>query len=517
MNGKSFVWGQTSAWFARLASIECFYRAANSKNASRRSSDEENPVISDLHSADRKLHPVYCPPTMESLNPSGYTAVLKNRNFLALWLAQVLSNTALTGSFFLQLILIEQDTASSAHLGAVIIAFSLPAVLLSALAGMIVDRVPKKTILVASNGLRVLTGAALAILAAFLLTKRVNDALFLVAIYILVFVTSAIGQFFAPAEGSTIPLLVRSENLLPANSLFTMTFTASQILGMVILAPLGVKTIGIVPSLWIAVAMYLLATIFVVLLPHDRPVRVAAIDGVSTVRTAWIEIREGWQFALSQRGVFVALLQLSLVSAMTMILAMLAPGYAARVLGLQPEDAIYVFWPAGIGMLLASILVGRFGQRVPREMLASIGIVGMAMAMGGLAWVGSGTIVFRMPLFIGHPELMISTTMWVMIFSLLAGMMMASINIPAQTIVQERSSDELRGRVLAVQFTLANLVGIPPMLFLGNLADIFGIPSVTIAIALAIAMVALLNVAWAIAHFRSARTSPPISDTSVPR
>jgi MFS family permease len=454
---------------------------------------------------------------MESLNPSGYTAVLKNRNFLALWLAQLLSNTALTGSFFLQLILIERDTASSAHLGAVIIAFSLPAVLLSALAGMVVDRVPKKTILVASNGLRVLTGAALAILAAFLLTKQVNDALFLVTIYILVFITSAIGQFFAPAEGATIPLLVRSENLLPANSLFTMTFTASQVLGMVILAPLGVKTIGIVASLWVAVAMYIIATLLVVFLPRDCPVRVIAINGASALRTAWNEIREGWNFAIGHRGVFVALLQLSLVSALTMILAMLAPGYAARVLGLQPEDAIYVFWPAGIGMLLASILVGRFGYRAPREMLASIGIVGMALAMSGLAWVGSGTIVFHMPLFIGHPELMITTSMWVMIFSLSAGMMMALINIPAQTIVQERSTDALRGRVLAVQFTLANLVGIPPMLFLGNLADNFGIPSVTIAIAAAIGLVALFNVAWALVHFRSVNRSPNPSDTPAPR
>ena len=63
---------------------------------------------------------------MESINPTGYTVVLQNRNFRAIWLAQVLSNTALNGSFFLQLILIEQVTGSSAHLGAVIIAFSLP-------------------------------------------------------------------------------------------------------------------------------------------------------------------------------------------------------------------------------------------------------------------------------------------------------------------------------------------------------------------------------------------------------
>jgi len=442
---------------------------------------------------------------MGSLNPSGYTVVLKNRNFLALWMAQVLSNTALNGSFFLQLVLIEEVTGSSAHLAAVIVAFSLPAVLLSALAGLVVDRISKKTILISSNALRMVTGAALAILAAFLLYNKLSEAVFLTAIYLLVFLTSAIGQFFAPAEGSTIPLLVHSENLMPANSLFTLTFIASQILGMVFLAPLGVKTLGIVGSLWTAVALYLGATVLVALIPRDQPVRAEAIDGVSALRRAWNEIREGWHFAITHRAIFIALLQLALVSALTMLMAMLAPGYAARVLGLRAEDAIYVFWPAGVGMLLASILIGRFGHRVPREILASIGMIGVAVGLAGMAWAGSGSIFFGKPLFVGHPELMLTTSAMVMFFSLIVGMTMAAINIPAQTVVQERSSDAVRGRVFAVQFTLSNAVGIPPMLFVGNLADIFGIPLVTFAVAVMIATLAIANLSWVISVTRQAR------------
>jgi MFS family permease len=432
---------------------------------------------------------------MESLYPRGYTAVLKSRNFLALWMAQVLSNTALNGSFFLQLILIEEVTGSSAQLAAVILAFSLPAVLLSAFAGLVVDRVPKKWILVASNGLRVIAGAVLAFLASFLLTQKLNEMLFLIAIYVLVFLLSAIGQFFAPAEGSLIPLLVRSENLLAANSLFTITFIASQILGLVILAPLGIKTIGIVGSLWIAVATYVAATVLVGVIPRDHTARTMAIDGVSALRRAWNEIREGWHFAITHRGILVALLQLALVSTLTMIMAMLAPGYAARVLGLSPEDAIVVFWPSGAGMLLASVAIGRFGHSVPREGLASIGMFALGLALTGLAWAGGGGTLTG-PLFRDHPELVLSTSAMVMIFSLITGAAMAIINIPAQTVVQERSHDALRGRVLAVQFTLSNALGILPMLFVGNLADIFGIPRVTFAIAALIGLLAVLNLVW---------------------
>ncbi len=441
---------------------------------------------------------------LDSIRAHGFTAVLRNPYFLALWAAEIFSNTALNGAFFLQIVLIEESTKSSAQLAAVILAFSLPAVLLSAVAGLLVDRIPKKHILIASNALRVVTGAALALLASSLLANHVSEAIFLIAIYTLVFLASAIGQFFAPAEGALIPLIVSKKNLLPANSLFTITLTASQVLGIVILAPLGIKTIGIVGSLWAAAALYAIATLLVAFVPRDEPAQKNHFDGLSAAQRAWNEIREGWQYALGHRAIFVAVLQLSLVSMMTMIMAMLAPGYAARVLGLSAEDATVVFWPAGLGIFFASILVGRFGHYISREYLAALGMIALALALVGLAWAGGGIGPFDVPLFRGHPELLLNTTAFVMIFALGIGLTMAMINIPAQTIVQEKAEDAVRGRVLAVQFTLSNAFAIPPMLFVGNLADRIGIPQITVGISIFIGLVAAANLVWAIAQNRTA-------------
>ncbi len=445
---------------------------------------------------------------LDSIRAHGFTAVLRNPYFLALWAAEIFSNTALNGAFFLQIVLIEESTKSSAQLAAVILAFSLPAVLLSAVAGLLVDRIPKKHILIASNALRVVTGAALALLASSLLANHVSEAIFLIAIYTLVFLASAIGQFFAPAEGALIPLIVSKKNLLPANSLFTITLTASQVLGIVILAPLGIKTIGIVGSLWAAAALYAIATLLVAFVPRDEPAQKNHFDGLSAAQRAWNEIREGWQYALGHRAIFVAVLQLSLVSMMTMIMAMLAPGYAARVLGLSAEDATVVFWPAGLGIFFASILVGRFGHYISREYLAALGMIALALALVGLAWAGGGIGPFDVPLFRGHPELLLNTTAFVMIFALGIGLAMAMINIPAQTIVQEKAEDAVRGRVLAVQFTLSNAFAIPPMLFVGNLADRIGIPQITVGISIFIGLVAAANLVWAIGQNR---TAPAIS------
>lgn len=445
---------------------------------------------------------------LDTLEQRGFLPVLRNSNFLALWLAEVFSTTALNGAFFLQIVLIESVTQSSAQLAAVILAFTLPGVLFSAMAGIVVDRVPKKYILIGSNALRVMTGAALALLASSLLANRVSEAVFLAEIYLLVFLTSAIGQFFTPAEGAIIPAIIPKENLLPANSLFTITLTATQVLGIVVLAPLGIKTIGIVNSLWVAVGLYLLATIAVAFVPRGEPPRKNHFDGLSAAQRAGKEIREGWAYAFGHRPIFIAVLQLSLVSIMTFVMATLAPGYAARVLGLNPEDATVVFWPAGLGIFVASFLVGRFGHGVRRELLAALGIAGLAVALGALAWAGGGVGPLDVPLFRGHPEFLISTTALVMLSSLGIGLMMATINIPAQTIIQERADDAVRGRVFAVQFAVANALVIPPMLSIGFLADRYGIPQITWSIAVFIALCSVVNLAWAIWTGRP----KPISD-----
>ena len=97
---------------------------------------------------------------MTSTTKSGFGAVLSNRNFRALWLAQLLAQTAQHAIHFIQMVLVEQLTGSAMHIGFTILAFSLPGVLFSPIAGITVDRFSKKWILVGSNVIRVLFAAS---------------------------------------------------------------------------------------------------------------------------------------------------------------------------------------------------------------------------------------------------------------------------------------------------------------------------------------------------------------------
>ncbi|MGC8838251.1 MAG: MFS transporter [Anaerolineae bacterium] len=417
----------------------------------------------------------------------GFASVLANRHFLRLWMAQALSQTAQNGIHFVQMVLIERLTGSSTHMGLMILAFSLPGVLFSAIAGVVVDRLPKKWILVGSNLLRVFT------VSSYLLFLRVLDGWqLLVVLYIITFVSSSIGQFFSPAEAASIPLLVGREGLLAANALFNLTLTLAQVAGLMVLAPLGVKLVGEAGSFAGVALLYLTAAILVSGLPKDTPPGRRA-SAQSAYRRAWQELREGWQFIASHPGVYLPMAHLTLIATLVMIMAMLAPGFAARVLGMRPEDAIFIFAPAGAGMLLATFVAGRYGHLVRRETVANVGLPLIALGFAALGWVSRGHLQEMQPLFSMYPELTFSVTTAFMGLALLLGFAMALVNIVAQTALQERSPAEVRGRVYAVQFLMANLVAIPPLLTAGGLADLIGIPRVSAILAGAVVVVWLAS------------------------
>lgn len=405
----------------------------------------------------------------------GYLPVLRNPNFLKLWIAQILSLMGLQSLLLLSVILIDKVGQSGIQTAGAIVAFSLPAVVFGPIAGVILDRVSKKTILVVSNGARVGTQGLLAVLAYLGLNQAIDPLLFVVLIYVTIFLTSATGQFFAPAEGATIPLLVKREELFAANSLFTLTIVAIQVLALVIYVPISVKWFGIIGALASLAVFYVASTVLLLLLPRDEVTKRVKRKGESGVQRAWREIGDGWKFTIKFKAVLIAILQFSLVFTVISVLGELAPGYANRVLGLAAEDAVFVFAPAGVGIVVASLFVVRFGQNLPRYVLPIAGMVVMGlglMGMGALGLNGVNALKTQFQIL----GFMLNATWLIGLIAPLVGIGIALVLIPAQTAVQEGATDEVRGRVLTVQLTLANALSIPLLVAAGGLSDLFGIP-----------------------------------------
>ena len=417
------------------------------------------------------------------LQPSkgGFGPVLANRHFRALWMAQWLAQTSQHAIHFIQMVLIEQLTGSSVHLGLTILAFTLPGVIFSPVAGVVVDRFPKKWVLVASNLIRV--GLATSYL---LVLTTLHGPWELLAIYLLTFLTATLAQFFSPAEASTIPLLVGEERLMAANSLFTLTMVLSQVIGLLILGPLAVGIFRVQGGFGVIAVMYLMAAGLVSTIPTDRqlmaaveaPLAAMYDESLSGWRRFWLEFKAGLQFVSGQRRLQAAMTHLVTITTLVMVMAMMAPGYAARVLGMSAQSAVIVFAPAEAGMLLASGLVGRWGY-----LLRRVGFGYLSLTLAGLSFWALGLLSLEynrllQPILRVYPHAAFSLTTATMALGFVLGLCLSAANILAQTMLQQYTPAQLRGRVFSVQFMLNNLVGIPPMLALGGIADAIGIPRV---------------------------------------
>jgi MFS family permease len=432
----------------------------------------------------------------------GFGAVLGNRHFRALWLAQLLAQTSQHAIHFIQLVLVEQLTGSAMQIGITILAFTVPGILFSPVAGVLVDRVPKKWILFGSNMLRVVFA-----LSYIPIISQLDGTPRLLAIYAVTFLTATVAQFFAPAEGATIPMLVGEKHLIAANSLFTLTLGVAQVLGLMVLGPVSINFLRVEGGFIVLAALYLLASLAVARLPVDRPERQTE-SALSGWQQLWGDIRESLQFIRGQRRIQAAITQLVTITTLIMIMAMLAPGYAARVLGMSAGNAVIVLAPAGVGMLLAIGLTGRWGYVLRRTGFTYIGLIIAGLAFAGMGWVALSYNTLMAPILRLYPNAAFSLTSATLALAFVLGLCLAGVNILAQTLVQAESPPYIRGRVLAMQFTLSNLVGIPPLLALGGLADTIGIPRAMEIVGLGAVALALLSVVIARLPVRPDATKP---------
>ena len=415
----------------------------------------------------------------------GFVTLLKKRDFLRLWLAQLISMTILNASNYALLVLIEEVTGSTTLVGLAIICFSIPAVIFGAPAGVYVDRMNKRRVLWGSNCLR-----AIATLL-FVLSLLWNSHL-LLPVYLLTFLISSIGQFFTPAEGSAIPMLVSEEELMPALSLFNITFMLSQALGFILLAPLVLSflptfslfhlIVGPIESLYFIIAvLYGVCAILIGSIAPNRFTRLSHsvkkpvnTQNLEIVGNIWTETLQGWTFIRHNKRLFLAVIQLSFAGVLLLVIGELATPIVTKLLHLLPNAMAFVFAPAGIGLVIGAIFMPRIARSLGKSLTIIIGCITLTFVT---LMLPLSTLIAQWLQPNGwntNPLLLITVALLMFI----AGFALDFINIPAQTAIQEQTPDWIKGRVLALQLMLYNALSIPIILSIGAFADIFGLDRV---------------------------------------
>ncbi len=403
-----------------------------------------------LSKPDVEATPVI-PLLSEPVTAPSLGAVLQNRNFITLWSGQVFSQLADKVYLILMIAIIatdfeQQGQSISGWVSAIMIAFTLPAVLFGSLAGVFVDRWSKKAVLVLTNLLR--GGLVLLIPLMLTLSAGTNThwgiPLGFVLLLIITFGVSTLTQFFAPAEQTMIPLMVNRNLLLPANSLYTSTMMASMIVGFAVGDPLlALADRWIAPVLGhpglgkelVVGSAYLLAGLILLTLQtsevgyppdHEHP-------------HVWQDLREGFEYLRMNHRVRNAIAQLIILSCIFAALAVLAVRIAEIIPNLESSQFGFLLAVGGIGLGITAILVGQFGYRWgSNAQLSLVGSMGMAGSLLGLS-------------------LTVQQLGWSLFWITSLGAFAALISIPMQTTIQSQTPADLRGKVFGLQNNAINI------------------------------------------------------------
>ena len=365
------------------------------------------------------------------------------------------------------LIAIVRRTGSGIHSTLLVIAYTVPAIIFGIPAGIIADRLPKRPVLIIALVLRIALIVAL--------YRVIADVW---RTYAVIFFFAAVGQVFGPVWVAVLPRLVGVRRLSHANALLNVTQLGGQVIGVVILAPLFLKTLGD-RSVFLLSAAFLIAAVVLT-------IRTGSIDTPSaslkppgaTARAVQRGLRAGWEVITGDLAVYRAANQLTVVACLLKSLIVIFPYYTHEVLGIAPENTVYVAAPAAIGAAAGLALAPALAF-AGRSRVATGGFVTLIISLACLALINPLRPFVANTLHLGLSGLAhaagvppIVTT--AMLFAIPMGLGISLTVVAARTVMNERVPEEMQAQAFATQGAVANVITLVPLFATGALTTLIG-------------------------------------------
>lgn len=378
----------------------------------------------------------------------GYIELLRgNRGFRQLWLGQVVSqmgdwfNTIAVYTIILNL------TGSGRYIGLLMVARFLPSFIFGSFSGVFADRFSRRSIMIISDLLRAV------VVLGFLFVRRA-DQLWL--IYVLTVLQLALSTFFEPAKTAAIPSIVSDRELVSANAISSVTWSAMLTLGAAIGGLVtdwfGTDVAFVLDALTYILSAALIASVRVPkLTPREKhKLTVKRALGIS-------ETIEGAKYVKRRPRVLALMLVKPAWGLGGGILTLLAV-FGERVfpIGSSPAAGIGVLFMArGIGTAIGPIVARRLSGEGKQKMQTWIGL---AFLIGGVFYIAFGA----------------ATSFIVALIVLTTAHMGGSILWVFSTVLLQRGvEDSFRGRVFAAELALLTLTMAASNYATGELLDRF--------------------------------------------
>jgi len=364
--------------------------------------------------------------------------------FFAIWAGQ---QASLFGSWIAQFGLVwwlTRETGSATVLATASLVAMLPRILIGPFAGTLVDRLPRRWLMVwVDCGI-----AALAGLLAFLFRA---GAIRVWHIYLVMALRAVGGALHWPAMAAATSLLVPKEHL---TRIAGLNQTMQGLLSIVS-PPLGALAVSFLPMygvMGIDIFTFLFAVAPLLVLAIPEPERSSA------KRPSYFsDLREGFRYVWGWRGVFLLLCLFSLLNFISQPMATLMPLLIKEHFG---KGAMELGWTEsawGIGMVLGGLFLGIWGGFEKKIHTSLLGIFGVGLGFGALGLLPPAGFFIALALFF------------------LAGFMNPMADSLFMALIQSSVAPEVQGRVFSLMNSMAQGMAPLALLLAGPLADMFGV------------------------------------------
>jgi len=390
--------------------------------------------------------------------------ITANKNLRTLLVSQLFSNITANTLLFILINFIFEKSQSTIMVGILLFLYYLPTCVLGIFSGTIIDKSNRKKILVFSN----LTQAFVALL--FLL---INYRPFLV--YPIILLYSSLDEFFNPTVGTIIPNIVKKEDLGSANAIWFFASQGSLVLGS-LTAGLLLKFLHNINLIFPAASvLLLLAALCSALMPEktvNRNKKYPSIILRFNFLEFWEDVKQGYDFVCQKKIILFPILLLAGAEVIIGIAAATIPAFS-QILNIPFADAsFFVITPTILGGLSGAWAVSRKikTKKVRKKELIFGGITAHSIL---LIFVTAAT-------FIPQPVPFVAPLLFLVGFSLIFAI------IPIQTLIQENTPLDIRGRVYGILGTLIALAALVPSLIAVSLVDLLGIRLILLSIGISL-------------------------------
>lgn len=371
--------------------------------------------------------------------PTSPFLVFRHRNFSLMWTGQLVSTIGSALTSLASSILVYRQTGSALSVGLMLMATAAPSLLVGLVAGVFVDRFDRKKIMLIADLLR----GVLVFLIPFLVPSNI------IWLYVIVMLTSAIGQFFDPAYESVLPEVAPDEELAAANSLIAISSFGSTAVGF--------AASGLIAANYpIAYAFYLdaISFLFSAGCILFLQVRKLEISEDTSVRAVFINLKNGISY-LTKNPALRSIFLLAVPVAMSFGLAnsLLLP-FFERALKASTFEFGLQEGLTSLGFVIASLLMAGIMNRWREGQWMVVGLAGMAIT----------AILYSQLNVVG---VAIGVQM-------ISGFMNAPYSIARRLLVQRNTVAEVRGRVSSTFFVVSSAFTLVGMAAAG-LADMIDV------------------------------------------